>query len=60
MQCYKRKGKLKLFRSALSKHERYSKSFTKTLYGSKFLVSESILKLVCLRVGGNHRFNVRL
>ena len=36
-----------MFRSDFSKLEIYSKSFTKTLYGNTFLVSECIFKLVC-------------
>ena len=41
----KRTGKLLMFRSDFSKYETCSKSFTRTLYGSKFLVSEWIFKL---------------
>ena len=41
----KRTGKLLTFRSDFSKYETCSKSFTRTLYGSKFLVSEWIFKL---------------
>ena len=41
----KRTGKLIMFRSDSSKYETCSKSFSRTLYGSKFLVSEWIFKL---------------
>ena len=47
-------GKLILFGSDLSKYEICSKSFSKTLYGNKLLVSECIVS-----VGDDRRFVVR-
>ena len=44
IQRCKRTRKLITFRSDFSKHEIYSKSFTKKLYGNTFLVSECIFK----------------